>query len=153
MVFAAALSSFILGGNENDVLLDRSASSDYVYSGAGNDLAIYIPSENKKKIDFYDGGAGFDILQLKLTQKEYEEISFQNDHVRSQFFFLNTMNPHSKSDEGPVFSFISFHLNVRNFEILDIEIIPDKENKSGKSVAKKSIPKPETIKQLSDDLI
>ena len=115
--------TMILGTPDGDIVRDERQSSDLVYTIQGNDLAVYTPSENIKQKDIFDGGEGFDILRLRLGQNEYDSTEFQTDLVRSQYFMLNNMNPFSAGGDGPAFKFKAFDLEMRNFEVLDIEVI------------------------------
>ena len=54
---------------QGDDYLDGGAGSDLVLAGSGDDLANYTLSENSRAHDVYDGGKGFDTLQLTLTQR------------------------------------------------------------------------------------
>lgn len=107
-------------GNGND-FLDGGAGSDRVLGGRGNDVANYTLSQNLRSHDVYDGGKGFDTLQLTLTQNEFQSASVQQDIAAFQKFLDHKANPHS--DHGKTFHFNSFDLDARNFEALKINVI------------------------------
>ncbi|HZL96004.1 MAG TPA: Ig-like domain-containing protein, partial [Vicinamibacterales bacterium] len=106
------------GGND---WLDGGAGSDLVLAGKGNDFANYTWSENLRSRDVYDGGKGFDTLQLTLTHSEFHSASVQQDIAAFQKFLDYKANPHS--DHGKTFHFKSFDLDARNFEALKISVI------------------------------
>jgi VCBS repeat-containing protein len=104
-----------------DDYLDGGAGSDLLLAGRGNDVANYTLSENARAHDFYDGGKGFDTLQLTLTQAELQLSSVQKDIAAFEAFLARHANTHS--DHGRTFHFQSFDLDVRNFEALDIHLV------------------------------
>jgi VCBS repeat-containing protein len=108
------------GGGRDDYL-DGGAGSDLLLAGRGNDVANYTLSENARAHDFYDGGKGFDTLQLTLTQAELQLSSVQKDIAAFEAFLARNANTHS--DHGRTFHFQSFDLDVRNFEALDIQLV------------------------------
>jgi len=99
------------GGNGNDSL-DGGSGSDIVLAGNGNDDANFTWSENTDSTNYYDGGKGFDTLQLTLTSAELELA--QED--------IAAFNAFLKSG-GYIFQFQSFDLTVRNFEALVFNIV------------------------------
>jgi VCBS repeat-containing protein len=107
-------------GSGNDYL-DGGAGSDRVFAGRGNDFANYTLSQNLKSHDVYDGGKGFDTLQLTLTHSEFLNASVQQDIAAFQKFLDHKANPYS--DYGKTFHFKSFDLDARNFEALKINVI------------------------------
>jgi len=107
-------------GSHNDYL-DGGAGSDLLLAGRGNDVANYALSENLRSHDAYDGGKGFDTLQLTLTHAELQLASVQKDIAAFEVFLARKANPHS--DGGRTFHFQSFDLDVRNFEALEIELV------------------------------
>jgi hypothetical protein len=98
----------LLGGKGND-LLDGGAGSDKILAGKGDDTANFTLTANVGSQDFYDGGKGFDTLQLTLTTAELELVQGEIDAFKA---FLE--------DGGKVFHFDSLGLTVRNFEALEI---------------------------------
>jgi hypothetical protein len=105
----------------HDDYLDGGAGSDLVLAGRGNDVANYTLSENRGTHDVYDGGNGFDTLQLTLTHAEWQLASVQKDLAAFEAFLARRANPHS--DSGKTFQFQSFDLDVRNFEALEIQLV------------------------------
>jgi hypothetical protein len=96
------------GGNGNDTL-DGGAGSDLLLAGNGKDTLNYTLSENTGEFDYYDGGKGFDTLQLTLTSAELVLAQADIDAFHA---FLET--------SGSYFQFTSFDLVVRNIEALNI---------------------------------
>jgi len=107
-------------GSHNDYL-DGGAGSDLLLAGRGNDVANYALSENLRSHDVYDGGKGFDTLQLTFTHAELQLASVQMDIAAFEAFLARKANPHS--DGGRTFHFQSFDLDVRNFEALKIHTV------------------------------
>ncbi|MEO8717313.1 MAG: Ig-like domain-containing protein [Burkholderiales bacterium] len=114
-VFGGTGDDFVFGGKGNDQV-DGGAGNDKVFGGKGDDLANYTLSENVGAHDFYDGGKGFDTLQLTLTSAEL--AAAKNDISAFQAFLDGKSNAHG--DDGKAFHFSSFDLTVRNFEALKI---------------------------------
>jgi len=106
------------GGNDH---LDGGGGSDLVLAGGGNDIANYTWSENLLSHDVYDGGKGFDTLQLTLTHGEFHLASVQADIAAFEAFLDSHANP--QSDHGKTFEFKSFDLDARNFEALEIVLV------------------------------
>jgi len=106
---------------QGDDYLDGGAASDLVLAGKGDDFANYTLSENSRAHDVYDGGKGFDTLQLTLTHAELQLASVQKDIAAFEAFLACKANPHS--DSGKTFHFQSFDLDVRNFEALKIHVV------------------------------
>jgi Bacterial Ig domain/Cadherin-like domain/RTX calcium-binding nonapeptide repeat (4 copies) len=94
------------GGSGNDTL-DGGSGSDIVLAGSGNDTLNYTVSENKGSFDYYDGGSGFDTLQLTLTSAEL--LLAQKD-----------IDAFNALKAGSYFVFTSFDLIVKNIEALKI---------------------------------
>jgi len=97
----------ILIGGKGDDELDGGAGNDIVLGGKGDDFFNYTASENEGARDFYDGGKGFDTLQLTLTSAEAKAAESEIEAFKA--FLL---------DGGKVFHFESFGLTARNFENL-----------------------------------
>ena len=97
----------LLLGGKGDDWLDGGAGSDIVLAGKGDDTVNYTLSENIGAKDSYDGGKGFDTLQLTLTSAEAKAAESEIEAFKA--FLL---------DGGKVFHFESFGLTVRNFEDL-----------------------------------
>jgi VCBS repeat-containing protein len=106
------------GGND---YLDGGSGSDLVLAGRGNDVANFTLQENLRSHDAYDGGKGFDTLQLSLTYGEARLGSVQKDIAAFETFLECRADP--RSDHGKTFEFKSFDLDVRNFETLKIEFV------------------------------
>ena len=109
---------FLFGGKGDD-FLDGGAGSDYLFGDKGNDTFNFTWSENSGAKDYYDGGKGRDTLQLTLTSAELKLESVQKDIADFEAFLARKGSSHS--DDGKVFHFKSFDLNVRDFEALKIE--------------------------------
>ena len=112
--------------SEYDDFLDGGAGNDRVFAGRGDDVALYSMSGNLGAgfadictRDSYDGGTGFDTLQLALTYGELQLASVQQDIAAFQAFLERNANPHS--DNGKTFEFKSFDLYAKNFEALLIQ--------------------------------
>jgi VCBS repeat-containing protein len=100
---------FLFGGKGID-FLDGGAGSDRIIAGKGDDTVNFTLSENIGARDYYDGGKGFDTLQLTLTSAELLAAQPEIDAFRE---FV--------ADGGKVFHFESLGLTVRNFEHLRVE--------------------------------
>ena len=107
----------ISGGRGEDTV-DGGAGSDWVDADRGNDLANYNMAENMGASDFYDGGKGYDTLQLTLTYGEHALGSLQQDLADFATFLSANANP--RSDRGPEFEFTTFDLDVEDFEDLTV---------------------------------
>ncbi|MSO89856.1 MAG: tandem-95 repeat protein [Rhodospirillaceae bacterium] len=106
-----------LDGGKGDDLLDGGAGNDVVDGGDGNDRAVYTLAENAGSRDRYDGGKGFDTLQINLTAAEYAARRAELDALAD--WIGDHANPNR---DGPGLT-TSFGLNLRNFEALDIRVI------------------------------
>jgi VCBS repeat-containing protein len=126
----------LLGGSGNDRLdggkgndfLDGGAGSDIVKGGKGNDRANYNVSENLGPDfadigthDIYDGGQGFDTLQLTLTHGEFLNAAVKKDLDAFETFLDKYAKP--GSDCGPTFHFASFNLDARDLEALAVKLV------------------------------
>lgn len=96
-----------LFGGKGDDFLDGGAGSDYLFGDKGNDTFNFTASENLGAKDYYDGGKGFDTLQLTLTSGELLLAQADIDAFKE----LLTVG-------GKAFHFSSFDLTARNFENL-----------------------------------
>jgi VCBS repeat-containing protein len=108
--------------------LDGGAGNDKVFAGRGDDLALYSMAGNLGAgfadigtHDVYDGGSGFDTLQLALTYGEFRLASVQEDIAAFRAFLADKSDP--GSDHGKTFQFQTFDLDARNFEALDILLV------------------------------
>jgi VCBS repeat-containing protein len=129
MVDGGSGNDLLFGGAGNDTLVGG-AGNDYLFAGKGNDFASYSMVENLgpgpefKDVgtyDVYDGGYGFDTLQLTLTHGESRLDSVQRDIADYRAFLADHANP--GSDCGPTFHFGSFDLDARGFEALAIQLV------------------------------
>ena len=109
--------------SEDDDFLDGGAGNDKVFAGRGDDVVLYSMSGNLGSgfadigtRDVYDGGTGFDTLQLALTSGELLLASVQQDIAAFRAFLAQNSNP--RGDKGPAFEFSSFDLTARDFEAL-----------------------------------
>ena len=99
----------LFGGKGND-FLDGGNGNDLLLGGKGDDWFNYTLSENEGAKDYYDGGKGFDTLQLTLTSAELQLAQGEIDAFKA---FL-------AGGSNKVFHFESFGLSVRDFEDLVI---------------------------------
>lgn len=120
-LFGSGDNDALIGGNGDD-LLDGGAGTDAVFGESGNDTAAYVVSENAGQCDFYDGGNGVDTLRLILTQSQADSAAVQAD-IQAYLAFL-ALYANGGSTSGPIFQFTAFNLTVRNFEQLDVVVIP-----------------------------
>ena len=121
--------------------LDGGAGNDKVYAGRGNDLLLYSMAGNLGEgfadigtHDVYDGGSGFDTLQLSLTHGEFALASVQADIAAFKDFLEDKANP--RSEHGKTFHFKSFDLDARNFEALaEIQLVNTAPTANGDAAA------------------
>jgi len=118
LVFGDGGNDLVSGGKDEDQV-DGGAGNDWVLAGKGDDLANYTPSENLGAHDVYDGGKGFDTLQLTLTWAEWNLASVQADIEAFEAFLERPGHGHG----GKTFQFQSFDLDVRGFEDLKIVLL------------------------------
>ncbi len=118
---------FLFGGKGND-FLDGGAGNDRLFGGRGDDVALYSMAANLGAgftdigtRDYYDGGKGFDTLQLALTSGERLLASVQQDIAAFQTFLAQNAN--LCGDKEPVFHFSSFDLTARDFEALAFQLV------------------------------
>ncbi|MHB1219760.1 MAG: beta strand repeat-containing protein, partial [Alphaproteobacteria bacterium] len=109
------------GGNDT---LDGGAGNDRIYAEAGNDLVMHTVSENVGAHDYADGGSGYDVLRLTFSSAEYNSAAVQADLAAFQAFLAANSNQSSMTGQGTVFQFTAFDLDVRNFEGLQLNVIP-----------------------------
>jgi hypothetical protein len=120
MLIAGSGDDTLDGGDGDDMLiagsgddtLDGGDGSDFLLAGNGSDTLNYTLSENTGDFDYYDGGKGFDTLQLTLTSAEMELAQADIDAF---YAFLET--------SGSYFQFTSFDLTVRSIEALEIVMV------------------------------
>jgi VCBS repeat-containing protein len=131
-LFGGNGNDFLFGGKGND-FLDGGAGSDRIVADKGNDTVNFTLSENSGAKDCYDGGKGFDTLQLTLTSAELQMDSVKADIAAFEAFLDCRANP--GSDRGKVFQFQSFDLDVKNFEKLVIVEVGGGDNTAPVAVA------------------
>ncbi len=103
--------------------LDGGAGNDVLYAQGGNDTGSYSWTENKlingsTSIDRYDGGKGFDTLELHLSASQLAAIHPQ----LAAFDAFLAANANINRDNGPTFTFSSFNLSVSNWEAYKVVI-------------------------------
>ncbi len=119
-----------LRGGHGDDELDGGSGSDLVDGDKGDDRLIYTLAENTGSIDKYDGGKGFDTLQINLTAAEF--IALQDELIELRDWIAENSDPKSSTGAGfsdasaasgkhPVYE-TSFGLTIRNFEDLSIHV-------------------------------
>ena len=90
---------------------------------SANLKVIYVPSKHRGRKSHFDGGKGKDTVKLILQPYEYKSPTFLADLIRFQYFLINNYNPKRMSGQGPIFSFKSFALMIRNVEVLEIQLL------------------------------
>jgi hypothetical protein len=111
----------ILGGDDDDVL-DGGAGDDQVFGDRGDDILEYSVFDNRLPSgpfakDLYDGGRGYDTLNLRLTLDEFEE--FEDELVALERFIERNKDPNDWGSRSPSFT-TDFGLTVRNVEELQV---------------------------------
>ena len=86
-----------------------------------NIVATYTPSKYQGPPIYFDGGRGIDTLVIRMTDEEYNTESVLTDVIRFNYFLLQHINPQRQQGRGEIFTFESFPIKVRNFEILEIK--------------------------------
>lgn len=112
----------LFGGNGNDLLiggadhdlLTGNGGDDTLQGGTGNDTLRYVLSQNSGATDDYSGNLGVDTLQLEFTQEEWDRDDIRQE-VLSYARFL-------AAGDSTEFSFTSFGLTVRNFEMVRVKV-------------------------------
>ena len=123
VVDGGAGDDFVKGGRGDDVL-DGGAGNDRVYGGCGDDGAAYTVSENLGSRDYYNGGAGNDVLVLRMTHAELEAAKDELDA------FDQYLSERACGWKGKAFHFESFDLTVRNFERFEVELTDEAPGKT-----------------------
>lgn len=141
----AGFTTVTMGSSGSDVLMDAGLAQDYIYAREGDDVLIYTPMMNQQKSDFYDGGKGRDVLWLRMNRTEHQDARFQADLVRFFYFVRMQANAEQGSDEGEVFRFYAFNLQVRNVEFIIVERLDE-----GKKHLHQVSKKPRRFQQLKD---
>ncbi|MEC9346811.1 MAG: Ig-like domain-containing protein [Pseudomonadota bacterium] len=110
----------------NSDTMDGGAGNDTLFGEGGDDLLQLVLSENAGASDAYDGGRGFDVLELIVTRAEAAAAAFQADVVAFLDFLDRFSN--ENSDNGPTFTFQSFGLTATDFEDLLITVVDGEVN-------------------------
>ena len=84
---------------------------------------IVTPSAEQGEITYFDGGRGIDVVRLRLIIEEIDQSALLSDLIRFHYFINHNYSTSSSSGSGPVFSFHSINLSVRNIEVLEIDMI------------------------------
>ena len=111
--------ALLIGGAEND-LLTGNGGDDTLQGGTGNDTLRYVLSQNSGATDDYSGNLGVDTLQLEFTQEEWDRSDIRQE-VLSYARFLAARGE-GLADGNTEFSFASFGLTVRSFEMLKVKV-------------------------------
>ena len=117
---ATTTDTFELKFPANNDTIDAGSGSDYVDAGQGDDIVIHRVGENGGASDVYTGNTGHDTLRLVLTSAEAANSAIQQDIANYQAFLATHNDPNS--DNGAVFQFTAFDLQVSNFENLEVVI-------------------------------
>ena len=107
-------------GNGGDTI-NSGGGNDQVFAGGGNDVVIYNMSVSAGTHDIFNGGKGFDTLQLQLTHSQFNSAAVQADLAAYNTFLAAHQN--LGTDTGPSFHFTAFDLTVSNFEHVNIVIV------------------------------
>lgn len=104
-------------GSAGGDYLNGGAGNDILYAQGGNDIGVYSWTENLlasglTSRDMYDGGKGWDTLELHLTYGE--RAAAQSDLNRFDAFLA--ANANANRDNVPTFSFSAFDLKVSDWE-------------------------------------
>jgi len=117
---ASVSDTFDLNYPANNDVIDAGSGNDFVDAGQGDDIVIHRVGENLGASDLYTGNTGHDTLRLVLTSSEAANSAIQQDIADYQAFLLANSDPNS--DNGAVFQFTAFDLQVSNFENLEVVI-------------------------------
>ncbi|MFN4281736.1 MAG: putative Ig domain-containing protein [Alphaproteobacteria bacterium] len=117
---ASVSDTFDLNYPANNDTIDAGSGNDYVDAGQGDDIVIHRVGENLGASDIYTGNTGNDTLRLVLTSAEAANSAIQQDIAAFQAFLAANNDPNS--DDGAVFQFTAFDLQVSNFENLEVVI-------------------------------
>jgi len=108
----------LFGGNGQDRLLGG-AGSDKIDAGDGDDFGFFVlGQQNAGDYDKYDGGNGYDLLVLRLTADEANDVDVQSKAVGLDNFISGNQygayhGQHYDSGLG---------LSVKNWENFAVEI-------------------------------
>ena len=127
MIVVGFFGGFLMGTDGHDVLIDGGSKYEYLFASRGNDVTIYIPAMNRYHYDYYDGGKGIDTLWIRIPKQAKVDPVLRADLIRFHYFILKNSRINSPSTKGPLFSFKSFRLQVRNFEHIIVQRVPSKQ--------------------------
>ena len=113
----------IIATAAGDDVINAGGGTDIVTAGAGNDVLIYVAAENRTVItnDLYDGGSGFDTLQLVLTRAEWMRADIQAD-VANYLAFVAANTGGNGADSSASFTFSVFALTASKMEKLAVTV-------------------------------
>lgn len=111
-------SDIVFGGAGHDTV-NGGGGYDLVFANAGNDILIYSLSENIGRSDYYDGGSGFDTLEVYLTSGQWATSAIQAS-IRGFQDFLEGAPGQGWSCGGDIFGFDGFNLAVSDIEAVRI---------------------------------
>ena len=108
----SAGNDYLNGGSGNDILYAQGGKDTGVYSWTENLLTTDLSAIGSTSTDRYDGGKGFDTLELHLT---YGERAAASAELATFDAFL-AANANANRDNGPTFAFSSFDLKATDWE-------------------------------------
>jgi hypothetical protein len=140
----------VVGTPAGDILSDTGKTQEAVHAQAGNDVLVYTPSSNAGHRDQYDGGAGVDVLWLRVSPREFAQVGFRADLIRFYYHIFNTGDVHRETGQGLQFHFDSMGLSVQNIEQVHIESTNTRDQ-----VSRKKLPKsvPDVEPQGTENLV
>lgn len=103
----------LIGGNGNDIGYGGQGS-DLFFAGNGNDTGIYILADNllnPNAVDKYDGGPGYDTLQIMVSQSDLFALGIVIEDIRALF---------NRNKSVADFKPLGFNLIALNFEYIEI---------------------------------
>tara|TARA_R110000796_G_scaffold96719_1_gene203225 strand:- start:682567 stop:690534 length:7968 start_codon:yes stop_codon:yes gene_type:complete len=132
---AGAGNDRVLGGSGNDLLnggegddrleggsgsdgLDGGIGNDVLFGGDDDDVLEFNILENIGYSNVYNGGVGFDSLNLYFTSTEIIESELQHELLVFNQFISQYQN--SAVDENNIYEFFSFDLRAKSIETLNV---------------------------------
>lgn len=108
-----------LNGGAGDDTLTGGAGDDTVSGNSGDDVLIYIVEDNIGSVDVYDGGSGYDTIQLEMTKASWLDPTLQAEIAAYLAFISDNTLPNGSANNDE-FTFASLGLTVSKFETINI---------------------------------
>ena len=129
----------IVAQGGDDIICDASGGDTHIVAGTGDDTVVYKYSADREDSE-YLGGSGVDTLRIEINASDLTQAML--DELAAYEAFLDSVIKNDGEATGQWFTFEELNLLAKQFENIELVVIPDESTDLGTQTGSDSVAGP-----------